>query len=237
MMPSLIQKSVVSFLLMIFPGSLMAADNGAAMVYTNRSTYDVVMKADYGTYVNGTGIPKSSAIFPGDMIQTRPDALANIIATGTNIIVYSDSLIEYQGDKIKIDRGGMTVTTSRGMAMQAGDVTIKPALNSQTEYEVTDSDGTLHVIAHKGDVLIADDTTTGTLPQGQQATRDDSSATPADTTKKKKKRKAAAAPAAAGSIMDSPYLLYGGLAVVGGITTWILVKGDDPISPDTVSKP
>ena len=237
MMPSRFQKSVVSLMLMICPGSLLAADNGAAMVYTNRSTYDIVMKADYGTFVNGTGIPKSSAIFPGDMIQTRPDALANIIATGTNIIVYSDSLIEYQGDKIKIDRGGMTVTTSKGMAMQGGEVTIKPALNTQTEYEVTDSEGTLHVIAHKGDVLIADDTTSTTLPQGQQATRDDSSATPADTTKKKKKRKAAAAPAASGSIMDSPYLLYGGLAVVGGITTWILIKGDDPISPDTASKP
>jgi len=231
---SLSRKLAVCLLIAILPGTLFAADNGAAMVYTNRTTYDVVMKSDYGTFVNGTGIPKSSAIFPGDLIQTRPDALANIIATGTTVLVYYDSLIEYQGDKIKIDRGGMTVATSKGMSMQAGEVIVRPALNAQTEFEVSDVDGTLHVVAHKGDLLIADDAGTTTLPQGQQTTRDDTTPAPADAPpKKKKKKKAAAAPAAAGSIMDSPYLIYGGLGVVGGITTWILIKGDDPISPDS----
>jgi hypothetical protein len=238
MMPIPLSKKLgICLLVVILPGSLLAADNGAAMVYTNRSTYDVLMKSDYGTFVNGTGIPKSSAIFPGDLIQTRPDALANIITTGTNVVVYYDSLIEYQGDKIRMDRGGMTIATSKGMSMQAGDVTVRPAVNTQTEFEVTDVDGTLHVVAHKGDLLIADDAGTRTLPEGQQTTRDDqASPTTTDSTpKKKKKKKAAAAPAASGSIMDSPYVIYGGLGVAGGIITWILIKGDDPISPSTPS--
>jgi hypothetical protein len=234
MRTALRNRLTTCLLLVILPGSLLAADNGAAMIYTNRTTYDVVQKGDYGTFVNGTGIPKSSAIFPGDMIQTRPDALAHIITTGTNVIVFYDSLIEYQGDKIKIDRGGMTVATSKGVSLQAGEVTIRPALNAQTDFEVTDNDGTLRVVAHKGDLLIADEASTVTLAQGQETTRDDSAAsTDPNKKKKKKKRAAAAAPAAAGSIMDSPWVIYGGIGVVGGVTTWILLKGDDPISPSS----
>ena len=55
-------------LLFLFPGSLFAADSNAAMLYTNGAAW-----------VNGAHVPRSSsAIFSGDLLQTRSDSVANI---------------------------------------------------------------------------------------------------------------------------------------------------------------
>jgi hypothetical protein len=82
----------------------------------------------------------------------------------------------------------------------------------------------VRIIARKGDLLIADETGTTTLPQGKQITRDYSES------HKKKKRGGGAVPAAKGPVIDSAALVTGG-AVGGGLTTWVLMQGDDPVSP------
>ncbi len=60
-------RGMVSCVLMIlFPGSLFAADSNAAMLYTNGAAW-----------VNGVHVPRtSSAIFSGDLLQTRSDSVA-----------------------------------------------------------------------------------------------------------------------------------------------------------------
>ncbi len=42
----------------VFPASLMAADSGAAMLYAKGTAW-----------LNGANVPRSSAIFPGDLVQ------------------------------------------------------------------------------------------------------------------------------------------------------------------------
>jgi hypothetical protein len=121
------------------------------------------------------------------------------------------------------------VTTSRGLAARAGDVTVKPASNSWTEYQVTDVNGRMEIAANKGDLTVQDDKGTTTVAQGQQTTRDDTS----DTEKKKKKRRhgTGAAPAAGGGIMSSPKVVYGGLAAAGAIGVWVWLQKEPPVSP------
>jgi hypothetical protein len=114
------------------------------------------------------------------------------------------------------------------MAARAGDVTVKPASDSWTEFQVTDVDGRVQIAANKGDLTVQDDKGTTTVTQGQQTTRDDT----ADTEKKKKKRRrgGGAATAAGGGIMSSTPAIVGGLAAVGGVGVWVWLQQEPPMS-------
>jgi hypothetical protein len=210
-------------LLILFPCSLFAADSNAAMLYVN---------SNGAAWVNGAHVPRSSsAIFSGDLLQTRSDSIANINEPGSSIIVLSDSLVQFQGASIDIQHGGVTVSTSRKIAATAGDVKISPASNSWTEFNVTDVDGTVRIAARKGDVTIDDGKAVVMLAQGQDTTRDESSDSTANGKKRNKKRAAGATPAAGGGVLNSPLAIGLGGGAVIALTTLILVKSDDPASP------
>jgi hypothetical protein len=113
------------------------------------------------------------------------------------------------------------------MATTAGDVKVAPASNAWTEFNVTDVDGTVRIAARKGDVTISDGKGTVTLAQGQETTRDESS----DSKKKNRKQAGGATPGATGGVLNSPIAIgVAGTAAIG-LTTWVLVKDDDPASP------
>jgi len=208
---------------MIVPASLFAADSGAAMLY-----------ADGAAWLNGSHVPKSSAIFAGDLLQTRSDSAANIHAPGSSITVLGDSLVQFEGASLKLEHGGVSVSTSKGVATSAGDVRVAPATSQWTEFNVTDTDGTVRIAARKGDLTVTDDSGTVTLAQGQETTRDeqsDQSNQPDNKDKKNKKRAVGAAPAAAGGILNSPVAVGVGAAAIVGVTTWVLLQSSSPVSP------
>lgn len=211
------RKSLCWMMIAIFPSSLLAADAGAAMLYA---------KGD--AWVNGTTVPRSSAIFPGDLVQTKPDSIVNINAAGSNVMILSDSMVKFEGNAVSIEHGTVTVATSKGMATHVGEVTVSPASANWTEFEVTDVNGTVQIMARKGDVNINDGQQTTTLAQGQQTTRDEG-----QESSKKRKGGAGAATAAAGSVLNSPIAIGASAAIVGGVLTWVLIQGDEPLSPST----
>jgi len=219
---SAFRKMVSCVLLFLFPGSLLAADSNAAMLYTNGAAW-----------VNGAHVPRSSSsIFSGDLLQTRSDSVANIDEPGSSITVLADSLVQFQGSSVDIQHGGVTVSTSKGVSTTAGDVKITPASYSWTEFNVVDVDGTVRIAARKGDLTISDGKEVVTLAQGQETTRDESSSdNDKDNGKKKNKRRSGAAPAAGGGILSSPYAIGIGAAAVAGVATWVLIKNDNPASP------
>lgn len=212
-------RSALSIMLaMLIPAHLLAADSASAMLYSNGTAW-----------INGSTVPKSAAVFAGDLVQTRPDSTANLSASGSSVMVLADSLVKFQGPAVEIEHGAVRVSTAQGLATRAGEVTIKPAGNAWTEFQVTDVDGQVQIVASKGDVTVQDPQGTTTIQEGQQTTRDDTS----NPEKKKRKRRkgTGAATAAGGGIMSSSAALYTGIAIVGGVTTWVLIQGDDPLSP------
>ena len=225
MSESRLRCAVCCLLAILFPAQgMLAGETASAMLYTNGAAW-----------LNGSEAPKSAAVFSGDMLQTRPDSTASIQATGSNVMVLADSLVKFEGPAVELEHGAVRVTTSRGLVARAGDVTVTPASNSWTEFQVTDVDGRVQIAANKCDVTVQDDKGTTTVTQGQQTTRDDTS----DTEKKKKKhrRAAGAAPAAGGGIMSSPPVVYGGLAAVGGAAVWIWLRPEPPVSPACPTNP
>jgi hypothetical protein len=213
-------------MVMIFPAALFAAEQPAAMLYSHGTAL-----------LNGNSIARSSAIFTGDLVQTNADSVANINAVGSSILVLNDSLVQYEDGNLKLEHGGLTVSTSKLLRARAGDVTVSPTAGVWTEFEVRDVDGTVKIAARKGDLTISDDTGTTTLAQGQETTRDESQSQDDSQARKGKKKKKgegpapAAAPGAAGGVLNSPIAIgiAGGIALGG--TAWVLSHGDDPVSP------
>jgi len=211
-------------LVFLFPYSSFAADSNAAMLYINGSAW-----------VNGTHVPRpSSAIFSGDLVQTRRDSVANINQPGSSITVLSDSLVQFEGSSLKIEHGGVTVSTSKGVGTTAGDVKVTPTSGAWTEFNVTDVDGTVRIAARKGDLTIFDGSQTTTLAQGQETTRQETSDQPTDPKtgkKKNKKEQAGAVPGATGGVLNSPYAVGAGAAAVGVVAVWVLTRPENPASP------
>jgi hypothetical protein len=219
---SAFRRMVSCVLLILFPPAMFAADSTAAMLYTNGPAW-----------VNGVHVPRSSsAIFAGDLLQTRFDSVANINEPGSSISVHSASLVQFEGTLVRIEHGGVTVSTSKGLATTAGDVKVTPVSSSWTEFDVVDVDGTVRIAARKVDLTISDGKEAFTLAQGQETTRDESVGdTDKDGKKKSKRRAAGAAPAATGGILNSPVAIGIGGAAVAGVATWVLMQNDNPASP------
>jgi hypothetical protein len=218
---SAFRKMVSCVLMLMVPASMFAADSGAAMLYANGAAW-----------LNGSHVPNSSAIFAGDLVQTRSDSAANIHAPGSSITVLGDSLVQFEGTSLRVEHGGVSVSTSKGVATVAGDVRVAPVSNAWTEFNVTDIDGTVRIAARKGDLTITDDNGTVTLAQGQETTRDEQS-DKSDKKKKDKKGAGGAVPAAGGGVLNSPIAIGVGAAAVGGITIWVLTRSSNPVSPAT----
>jgi hypothetical protein len=224
------RKLASCVLLLVVPGSLMAVDSGSAMLY-----------ADGAAWLNGSHVPKSSAIFSGDLVQTS-DLAANIHAPGSSVTILSDSLVEFEGASLKVEHGGVSVSTSKALATTAGDVRVTPASNAWTEFNVTDVDGKVRIVATKGDLNITDANGTAPLQQGQQTTRDEQSdqsnqtdqsnqANQTGGKKNNKKPVAGAAPAAGGGMLNSPIAVGIGGAAILGVTVWVLLQSSSPVSP------
>jgi hypothetical protein len=214
---------VCCLLAVLVPAQLLAGESASAMLYTNGSAW-----------LNGSEVPKSAAVFSGDMLQTRADSTANIQAAGSTVMVLADSLVKFQGPAVEIEHGAVRVTTSRGLAAQAGDVIVKPVSNVWTEFQVKDVDGRVQIAANKGDLTIQDDKGTTTISQGQETTRDDQG----NTEKKKRRRHGSgAATAAGGGILSSTPAVYGGLAAAGGVGVWLLLRNEPPLSPACPTNP
>ena len=189
-------------MMVLVPASLLATDSGVAMV------------RPYGTaWLNGTAVAQSSAIFPGDLVQTGSSSAMKIRSSGSSVTVLSDSLVNFEGGAVGVEHGGVKLVTSKGMSARAGIITATPASSAWTEFELTDVNGTIQIVALKGDLRISDGSETTTLPEGQQATQSDetqnnqakSGTSTADEKRKKKKEliifvSAAAAAATAGAV-------------------------------------
>jgi hypothetical protein len=225
MMGTVYTKILACILVVVFPLTMFAADTPSAMLYSHGTAL-----------LNGNPITRSSAIFLGDLVQTNPDSVVNITATGSIVMVLNDSLVQYEGTRIKLEHGGVNVSTSKLLAARAGLVTVEPASGVLTEFEVRDVDGIVRIAAWKGDLTIRDPKGITTLAQGQQAARDEGARqddSQDQTTGKKKRKKPAAviAPTATGGILNSPVAVgvAGGIVLGGAI--WVLSMPDEPASP------
>ena len=209
---SVLRNVICWMLVAVTPASLLAADTGA-MLYGRGPVW-----------LNGKPLPNSSAVFPGDLIKTQAESLATLDVSGSGVIVLPDSLVKFEGTAVTLEHGSVNVATSAGMVAVAGKVTITPASNTWTEFEVGDADGTVRVFASKGTINVNCGKDIANLSEGEQASPDDSG-----NCNKKKKRKGGGAPFPQnGSFLTNPYVIGGAAVTTGVIVCLLLCNSSQP---------
>jgi hypothetical protein len=210
----------------ILPVSLLADDTAAAMLHSSG-----------GVLVNKNPAPTSTALFRDDLIETPPNVVARIEATGSAADLDPETVVQFEGDELVLDHGSLSVNTSRLLRVRVGCLTIEPVRSDLTHYEVRDVDGKVTVSALKNDVYInahsrnpqevkePSRSRRTIVREGEQKTRDE-------------KCEAAilneSGPAGTGALMSSPYLKWTAIGVIGLVACLGLCHDDDPVSP---SKP
>jgi len=168
------------------------------------------------------------ALMAGDVVQTGATGVANVSSSGSSSTIESNSLIRIQAGGFSLDLGGLSVATSKGTSVSARDYKIVPVTPQWTEFYVTRSGGSIHIMARKGDVTVSCGGNTATVKESEQVSRNDAPDCGADPPP----QEGGGAPAAAkGPILTSKEAQYTALGVGVGLTIWVLLHSDNPVSP------
>jgi hypothetical protein len=116
-----------------------------------------ILHTQGGVWVNGYEAHDSSAVFAGDIVETKTGATANLSLEGSTVLIAPESVTKFQGDLLELDHGGVSVTTSRSFKVRVNCVLVVPVQNAWTEYVVTSLTPTLQVEARKLDVNVEHD--------------------------------------------------------------------------------
>lgn len=200
----------------------MAADTDAAVVHCKG-----------GVWVNGAEVADSTAIFPGDLLETKPGSVANLDAEGSSVLIQPESVVKFQGNSLSLEHGSVSVGTSTSMSVRVNCIKIEPASKERTQYDVADVNGTVQVAARKDDVSITQSVAlekatpentsspSTVVHEGQHATRDEAVC-------------GAAPPPRPLNSLNTKWLEIGGAAAGGAIVLCLLLcKGSKPtnVSP------
>ena len=209
-------------MIVLAPTSLIAQSSGRAL-----------LRSDRGTLLNGNPAPDTSAIFSDDFIQTQEAHTAMIDGDGYTVLIQPETIVQFEGDELVLDHGGLQVNTMREVRVRVNCVTVLPLKPDQTNYDVTDVDGKINVVAHKNDVRIRykaavtqkskqTEHSDIIVHEGEQFTREDrcgAAVNPADVVEAK------------GALLNSMWAKAAALITVGTITCFSLCSSDVPVSP------
>jgi hypothetical protein len=212
----MLRKIICGLLILVTPCVLFAQESGVAVIYGTGSVF-----------LNGAQLANSSAVTLRDIVQTRDNGVANINAPGATVVVESNTIVRFQSGGFALDRGSISVATGKGFSVFARDLRITPVSGDWTEFYVTRVSGSIQILARKNDLSVNCGTNSSTtVKQGQQISRDDA----ADCGMAA--RQGSGAPTAARApILDSRWAEYGGIGAGGALLGWVLLQGDDPVSP------
>jgi len=199
-------------------------------------TPSAILHTQGGVWVNGFEATDSSAIFAGDLLETKPGFSATLNLEGSTIQIQAETVGKFQDDLFALDHGSVTVGTSKIYKVRVRCITIVPVSNQWTQYDVTDVNGNVQVAAHKSDVRIEHESkdkkpspdaqeSGGTIVhEGEQKSYNESEVcgAPPEVTH-------------AGTSINMKWIAAG--AGGAGILIWLLVHGGGGKSPISASTP
>ncbi len=209
-------------------GQTSPSQTGAAILHTQG-----------GVWVNGYEARDSSAVFPGDLLETRPGSSANLSLDGSTVLIGPESVAKLQTNLLELDHGTVFVGTSKIFKVRVNCLTAVPVLGEWTQYEVSNVNGSVQVAARKDDVNVEramDPRKPSPAPEGSHGS------TVHETEQKSFDASeicgAAAAPIGASSTLSPKWILAG--AAGAGLLLCILVcrgSGGGTVQPLSQSEP
>lgn len=200
-------------------------------------TQSAIVHTQGGVWVNGYEAKDASAVFSGDVIETRPDFSATLNLEGSSVLVQPESVVKFQGDAIELDHGGVSVETSTSFKVLVRCITVTPVTPEWTQYEVVDMNGSVQVSARTKDVNVkwehggsknsiqnaAGQQEQGSVHQGEEKKYDESELCGAPPRPN------------AGSLPNPKWIAAG--AAGAGVLIWVLVHGGGGKTPVSASNP
>jgi hypothetical protein len=196
-----------------------------------------ILHTQGGVWVNGYEAHDSSAVFPGDVIETKPDSSANLSLDGSTVLIAPESVSKFQEDLLELDHGGVSVVTSKSFKVRVNCIRVVPVLNEWTQYVVTNLNGTVQVAARKLDVNVEHDRGRGrevpesqpsqeraSVHEGEQKSYDES-----------KVCGPGARPTSSWGGISPKWIAAG--AAGAGILIWLLIHGGNPKTPASPAAP
>jgi hypothetical protein len=165
MRASILRSSLCWLMLLLVPRILLAQE-----IPTEPRT-GAILRTQGGVWVNGYEAKDSSAVFPGDLIETKVGFSANLTIEGSAVLLGPESLAKFGDNFVQLEHGAVSVGTSRKFEVRVNCMRVVPVLSEWTQYEVADVNRTLQVSARKDDVNVDRETgrAKGTQPDaGQQ---------------------------------------------------------------------
>jgi len=144
-------------MILVFPASMLMADVNSVMLQSKGKVT-----------VNGKAAAKSTAVFAGDAVRTADESFASISTKGSTALLLANSEAKFSSQAVELTAGRAAVTTSNGMKAKAGKLTIAPAIDVNTSFQVTLNQGKVEVVALEGKVSVSDGKQTILLEKGEQ---------------------------------------------------------------------
>lgn len=152
-------KCLAWVLVVLFPASIVMADATSAMLTSNGSVS-----------VNGSPVERTTAVFPGDKVQTGPNSIATLTSEGTSVTVPGNSSLIFSKRFVNVLCGTAVVATSRGMSVRVSRLLVQPVRGTQARFQITQNEGQLQIIAREGTLAIDNGTITSALQAGRMLT-------------------------------------------------------------------
>jgi hypothetical protein len=189
-----------------------------------------ILHTQGGVWVNGSEARDSTAIFAGDLVETKPGFSATLNLDGSEVLLAPEAIAKFGGDVLALDHGSVSVGTSKSFKVQVKCLTVEPLSSAWTQYEVSDLTGSVQVVAHKNDVNVevggggkaAAGAAGGTLHEGQQKSYDESALCGTEK------------PTSTARAVNPKWIAAG--AAGAGILIWVLIHstgGKPPVSQDS----
>jgi hypothetical protein len=134
-------------LLMVVPHSLLGQISA-------EQPAGAILHTQGGVWINNDEARDSTAVFPGDTIETKAGFNANLVLDGSTVLLAPESVARFQGDYLELSHGSVSVGTSKGFRVKVNCIRVIPVRNQWTQYEVSDVNRTLQVSARKDDVNV-----------------------------------------------------------------------------------
>jgi len=113
-----------------------------------------VLRTQGGVWVNGYEAQDYSAVFPGDLLETKVGSQATLNMEGSTVLIQPEAVAKLQNNLLELDHGSVSVGTSKSFKVRVNCITVVPVLNEWTQYDVTNLNRTIQVAARKNDVNV-----------------------------------------------------------------------------------
>ncbi|MFZ0732844.1 MAG: hypothetical protein WAM79_11015 [Candidatus Sulfotelmatobacter sp.] len=138
-------------LLLIVPSSLLGQ---TTLGQTSDTGSAAILHTQGGVWVNGYEARDSSAVFSGDLIETKKGFSGSLSLDGASVILAPESLAKLGTNFLELDHGTVSVGTSKRFEVHINCMRVVPVIGEWTQYEVADVNRTIQVAARKDDVNV-----------------------------------------------------------------------------------